>query len=93
MPAADAATGAGTGWAVAAGAGAASGAASPVWSSRIMSPSDTVSPTATRSPVTVPPVGAGTSMVALSDSRVTRGSSAEMVSPAATWTSMTGTSR
>ena len=30
-------------------------------------------------------------MVALSDSRVSSGSSAEMVSPGATWTSITGT--
>ena len=55
-------------------------------------PSDTASPTATRSSVTVPATGAGTSRVALSDSSVTNGSSAATVSPAATWISITGTS-
>ena len=47
-------------------------------------PSDTVSPTATRSSVTVPATGAGISRVALSDSSVTNGSSAATVSPTAT---------
>ena len=51
-----------------------------------------MSPTATRTAVTVPAPGAGMSMVALSDSSVISGSSAATVSPAATWTSMTGTS-
>jgi hypothetical protein len=41
---------------------------------------------------TVPPAGAGMSMVALSDSSVSSGSSALIVAPAWTWTSMTGTS-
>jgi hypothetical protein len=55
-------------------------------------PSDTASPTAIFSSVMVPATGAGTSRVALSDSRVTSGSSAATVSPAATWISITGTS-
>ena len=55
-------------------------------------PAETMSPTATRTAVTVPAPGAGMSIVALSDSSVISGSSAATVSPAATWTSMTGTS-
>ena len=42
--------------------------------------------------MTVPAAGAGTSIVALSDSSVTSGSSAATVSPAFTWISITGTS-
>ena len=41
---------------------------------------------------TVPAISAGTSIVALSDSRVSSGSSSATSLPAATWTSMTGTS-
>src|SRR5688572_27646182 len=55
-------------------------------------PCETESPTPTRSSETVPAVGAGTSMVALSDSSVTSGSSTATVSPGLTWTSITGTS-
>jgi hypothetical protein len=52
--------------------------------STISEPTDTVSPTDTRTAVTVPAVGAGTSIVALSDSNVISGSSAATVSPSAT---------
>ena len=55
-------------------------------------PSPTRSPTLTLSPATVPAAGDGTSMVALSDSSVSSGSSALTVAPSATWTSITGTS-
>src|SRR5271167_4775315 len=72
------------GWALAATA-----AASRV---RIGLPSLTLSPTLTLSSLTVPATGAGTSMVALSDSRVTSESSAFTASPGLTNTSMTGTS-
>src|SRR5215217_4308899 len=58
---------------------------------RIRSPSLTSSPTDTARRSTTPSAGEGTSMVALSDSRVMSGSSGATVSPAATWTSMTGT--
>jgi hypothetical protein len=51
-----------------------------------------VSPTETRTSETTPASLAGTSMVALSDSRVTTGSSTVSWSPGATWTSITGTS-
>src|SRR5947208_205999 len=64
----------------------------PVASVRITVPSETLSPTFTASFCTVPPSGAGTSIVALSDSRVTSGSSAFTVSPALTMISITGTS-
>ena len=59
---------------------------------RITLPSLTLSPTLTLSSLTVPADGAGTSMVALSDSSVTSESSAFTASPALTKTSMTGTS-
>jgi hypothetical protein len=52
----------------------------------------TLSPTLTLSSCTTPANGAGTSIVALSDSSVTSGSSSETVSPAETSTSITGTS-
>ena len=55
-------------------------------------PSLTVSPTLTLTSWTFPAAVAGTSMVALSDSRVTRGSSSATTSPVATCTSITGTS-
>ena len=55
-------------------------------------PSDTVSPTARASETIVPATGDGTSRVALSLSRVSSGSSAATVSPAATRISMIGTS-
>ena len=55
-------------------------------------PSLTVSPTFTRTSCTGPDAVAGTSMVALSDSRVTSGSSSATTSPGATCTSITGTS-
>src|SRR5215218_1555566 len=59
---------------------------------RIGVPSPTRSPTLTSSFSTVPWRGAGTSIVALSLSSVTSGSSALIAAPSATWTSMTGTS-
>ena len=55
-------------------------------------PAETWSPTATRTAVMVPAMGAGMSSVALSDSRVISGSSGATASPAATCTSITGTS-
>src|SRR5215211_7092417 len=58
---------------------------------RMRSPSLTSSPTDTARRWTTPSAGEGTSMVALSDSRVMSGSSGATVSPAATWTSITGT--
>ena len=66
-------------------------APSPGVSSRMGLPSLTSSPTLTRTSATEPATGAGTSMVALSDSRVTSGSSALTWSPALTCTSMIGT--
>ena len=73
-------------------AGAAACVASALSSIRIDVPSDTVSPTWTLISLTVPLVGAGTSMVALSDSSVISGSSAWTLSPGLTSTSMMGTS-
>ena len=67
-------------------------APSPGWSTAIGVPSLTRSPTVTSTPVTVPDTGAGMSMVALSDSSVTSGSSTLTASPTPTSTSMTGTS-
>ena len=55
-------------------------------------PAETLSPTATRMAATVPATGAGMSSVALSDSRVISGSLLLTTSPAATCTSITGTS-
>ena len=82
---------------VPAGRGAlAAGAAFPLPSAdssvRIALPSLTLSPTLTLRSLTVPALGAGTSMVALSDSSVTSESSAFTASPGLTKTSMTGTS-
>src|SRR5688572_5135523 len=78
----------------AATAGAAAGAAvaSPVASTKITEPSLTLSPTLTWIALTTPDSGAGTSIVALSDSSETSGSSAFTVSPTLTKISMTGTS-
>src|SRR5438105_1320846 len=59
---------------------------------RMTLPSLTLSPTLTLSSLTVPADGAGTSIVALSDSSVTNGSSGFTASPGLTKTSMTGTS-
>src|SRR6185436_10531952 len=79
-----------------AGAGAASGGAvaSPAVVSSVSSnaPSLTLSPTLTASDLTTPAAGAGTSIVALSDSSVTSESSTLTVSPGLTRTSITGTS-
>src|SRR5690242_3759018 len=72
--------------------GGGSTAAPSVSSDRIGDPRLTRSPTLTRSSRTVPAAGEGMSMVALSDSRVTSGSSLLTTSPGATWISMTGTS-
>jgi hypothetical protein len=55
-------------------------------------PSRTLSPILTRTSFTVPARGDGTSIVALSDSSVTSGSSTLTVSPGFTNTSITGTS-
>ena len=66
-------------------------APSPDVNSRIGVPSLTSSPTLTSTSPTVPADGAGTSNVALSDSRVSNGSSALTLSPGATCTSMIGT--
>src|SRR5215813_14266911 len=59
---------------------------------RITVPSLTRSPTLTFRSATFPPSGEGTSIEALSDSSVTSGCSAAMVSPGLTMTSMIGTS-
>src|SRR5690349_308411 len=67
-------------------------APSPPLNVRIGVPSLTLSPTLTRIFSTVPDDGAGTSMVALSDSRVSSGSSALIASPSFTRISMIGTS-
>ena len=76
----------------AAAAAARRAGASPVASDRITEPSLTLSPTLTRIACTTPDSGAGTSIVALSDSSETSGSSAFTVSPTLTKISMTGTS-
>ncbi len=57
---------------------------------RISDPSDTLSPVLTLTPFTTPACGAGTSIVALSDSSVMSGSSLLTVSPGFTSTSITG---
>ena len=67
-------------------------APSPPLNIRIGVPSLTLSPTLTRIFSTVPDDGAGTSMVALSDSSVSSGSSALIASPSLTRISMIGTS-
>jgi len=72
------------------GDGCASAASSSV--SRTM-PSDTLSPIFTVIARTIPAAGDGTSIVALSDSSVTSGSSGSTLSPDFTSTSITGTSR
>src|SRR5207237_4689581 len=61
-------------------------------SSRMTSPCETRSPGLTLSSLIVPACGAGTSRLALSDSRVISGSSALTSAPGVTWTSTTGTS-
>src|SRR5262249_35467513 len=67
-------------------------AAAPSASIRAMTvPSDTSSPALTLSSLTVPAADDGTSIVALSDSSVTRPWSFATVSPGLTSTSMTGT--
>src|SRR5918994_6266563 len=70
----------------------AAGRASPVRNIRIRSPSETRSPTLTVTSATMPAAGEGTSIDALSDSSVISGSSALMVAPGSTWTSMISTS-
>src|SRR5271169_6388490 len=101
VAAAEAAGGAGAGLcaagaAPAGGGGAAAGralaTAAADSSVRMGLPSLTLSPTLTLSSLTVPAAGAGTSMVALSDSSVTSESSAFTAAPGLTNTSMTGTS-
>ena len=58
----------------------------------MVSPWDTRSPTLILNPATVPAAGDGISIVALSDSSVTSGSSGFTTSPGFTSTSITGTS-
>src|SRR5450755_2494220 len=77
---------------LAASAGAAAAATPSPSSSMITLPSLTLSPSLTRISLTTPESGAGTSIVALSDSSETNGSSASTVSPTLTNTSITGTS-
>jgi hypothetical protein len=63
---------------------AAAGTASPVGSASMTAttaPSDSFSPSATRILLTTPATGEGTSIVALSDSRVTSASSTLTTSP------------
>ncbi len=55
-------------------------------------PVETLSPTFTLISRTIPPLVAGTSIAAFSDSSVTSGASLSIRSPAFTNTSMTGTS-
>ena len=79
------------------GAGAAAGeagaAAAPSASSvRITDPSATLSPSLTETDATLPAAGDGTSIVALSDSSSTSGSSFLTTSPGFTKTVITGTS-
>jgi hypothetical protein len=59
---------------------------------RIRLPCETLSPTLTFTSPTVPACGEGTSMVALSLSNVSSGSSTAIFWPALTWTSMIGMS-
>src|SRR5690554_7667015 len=59
--------------------------------STLSSPSETVSPSLTNTRTTLPPLGDGTSMLALSDSSVIRVSSGSMTSPSDTATSMIST--
>src|SRR5271165_6213498 len=67
-------------------------APSPPFITRMGVPWLTLSPTFSNSFSTTPLSGAGTSIVALSDSRVMTGSSALTASPGLTWISTTGTS-
>ena len=83
----------GAGGAETLGTAAAADVATPSASSvRMRLPSDTLSPSLTWSALTTPAAGAGTSIVALSDSSVINGSSALTRSSGLTMTSMTGTS-
>ena len=66
--------------------------ASPTSTESSSVPLATLSPTDTLRSCTTPANGDGTSIVALSDSSVTSGSSSATVSPAETSTSITGTS-
>src|SRR5258705_65547 len=86
--------GADTGAAVSDPDGETATAAAPpsVTSVNTTAPSETLSPTLTTMSRTVPPRGAGTSIVALSDSSVTSASSGLTVSPGLTRISITGTS-
>ena len=77
---------------VAAGAGFAAGAAALASISAMTVPLLTLSPNFTEIEVIVPAASAGTSIVALSDSRTSNGCSFSIVSPTFTNTSMTGTS-
>src|ERR1700674_182614 len=66
--------------------------AAPSSRTRISAPCETLSPTLSFTALRVPAAGEGTSMVALSDSKLTRGSSLATTSPGFTSTSITGTS-
>src|SRR5262245_5095793 len=92
VTAAGAAAGACGAGAADAGAAAGRAGAAPVASVRITVPSLTLSPCLTLSSCTIPPSGDGTSIDALSDSRVTSDCSGLIVSPGFTMISMTGTS-
>src|SRR6266542_6387753 len=76
----------GLGW------GDGSAAAACVSNVRMTLPSLTLSPTLILTSLTTPALGDGTSIVALSDSSVTSGSSGFTLSPGLTNTSITGTS-
>ena len=91
--AAGAAAGASAAGAAATGAAASAGAAAaaPVSTVTTTEPSDTLSPTLILTSFTTPATSAGTSMVALSVSKVIKVSSTAMVSPAFTATSITST--
>src|SRR5215470_13833476 len=83
---------AGTATGAAGGAAAGAAPATPVVSVSRRPPSLTLSPTFAFTSLTVPAAGDGMSIVALSDSSVTSGSSGLTLSPGLTSTSMIGTS-
>src|SRR6185436_58422 len=87
------ATGAGAGAGFCGAAGAVLGCAAPASLTsklKMAAPSETLSPVLIFNSLTTPANGAGTSMVALSDSSVISESSALTLSPGLTRTSMTG---
>src|SRR5574343_1742510 len=92
LAAVGAATGAAAGAGAACTAGAAAASLAPASTLISKAPSLTREPSWTSTSLTVPATGLGTSMVALSDSRVAMASSTLIVSPTLTNRSMTGTS-